>query len=273
MENNQLQILESDRATLARLCQINMPGASLEEAERMALKEITNLEMILTMNPDLAVCNKVSMLQTIKQSINDNLTLAPSAGLVYLYPSHVKVGFDKAKNCDIKEWVMVYDPTANGRLSRARQAGRVLDCKKPSPKFDATGKVESITVEFLVPSYPSPRWEVITFYQWNFDRWRDASAAKRGKEKGASAQYTKHNGGIDPEFAAAKALRHGLAKLGVNMNERPNTVPANKIDLAPIISADSASKEAGEDNGYTHFEEIPSTTTQPDNNQEIPDLI
>lgn len=242
-----LTLLTKEKPTLTQLALINMPrGSSLQDAERIVTKECANLGMILEMRPDLRNCSPLSMVQCVKQTINDNLTLAPSAALVYLYPSFIATDFDTAKNVDIKEWIMVYDPTANGRLSRARQAGRVLDNKHPVPTFDATGKVISIKVEFLVPSHPQPRWDEHIFYEWNFERWRQASEKKNGKA-GANKSYTSHNGGIDPGFAASKAIRHGLERRGTNMNERLN--PAVQMDFKGVPAEAAYNESRDEFNG------------------------
>ncbi len=237
----QLTLLNENKPTLIQKALINMVrGASLEDAQRLVEKEIFNIELILSQKPELKVCTKESILSVLTQSINDNVTLAPQAGLVYVYPYHCKVGFDTATNTDIKAWVLQYDPTANGRLSIARQAGRILDNKRPVCAFDATGKVMAVTVEFLVPSYPTPRWEAITFGEGHFKKWHTASLAKKNSGK----QYTAFNGGIDPEFAGTKAIRHGLNKLGINMNERPARMGAVTFTALPV---EQVIKEASEE--------------------------
>lgn len=155
-----ITILHENKPTLTQLVMVNLPsGTTEDEAQRVALKEISNFEMILTTKPDLGGCTPVSILLAVKQTICDNLSLAPSAGLVYLIPS--KVGND---------WVATYLPTANGLLSMAYQSGAILDNKRPVVTFDGSGKVESVTVEFLVPSHPQPRWEVITFTEVHFKK-------------------------------------------------------------------------------------------------------
>ncbi len=216
-----ITILHENKPTLTQLVMVNLPsGTTEDEAQRVALKEISNFEMILTTKPDLGGCTPMSILLAVKQTICDNLSLAPSAGLVYLIPS--KVGND---------WVATYLPTANGLLSMAYQSGAILDNKRPVVTFDGTGKVESVTVEFLVPSHPQPRWEVITFTEVHFKKWRDASAKKN--KGAANANYSSWNSGIDPEFAGTKAIRHGLNKRGSNGNAPRNTDMSN-IKFEPI---------------------------------------
>ena len=216
-----ITILQENKPTLTQLVMVNMPsGTTEEEAQRVALKEISNFEMILTTKPDIGGCTPLSILLAVKQTICDNLSLAPSAGLVYLIPS--KVGND---------WVATYLPTANGLLSMAYQSGAILDNKRPVVTFDGTGKVDSVTVEFLVPSHPQPRWESITFNDVHFKKWRDASAKKN--KGAANANYTSWNGGIDPEFAGTKAIKHGLNKRGSNGNA-PRNADVSNIKFEPI---------------------------------------
>ena len=216
MENN-LIILQEAKPTLTQLILVNMAhGSSIEDAERLALREITNFEMIVSTKPDLLLCDKQSILLAVKQCISDNLTLSQSSVLVYLYPSKVQVGVD-ASNQKIYKNILVYEPTAEGRISIARQAGSILDHKRPTFTYDATGKVDTVTFEFLVPSYNEPRWEKIVFDKSNFAKWQQKSAAKFGGN--ANANYFAWNGGIDPEFAGSKAIKHSLKKLGTNKNE------------------------------------------------------
>lgn len=221
MENN-LLILEEAKPTLTQLILANMEsGSSIEDAERVVLREIANFEMIVSLKPELLNCDKQSILLAVKQCISDNLTLSQSDGLVYLYPTNVKVGMNSA-NQPIYKNVLVYEPTAEGRISIARQAGSILDHKRPVFTYDANGMVDTVTFEFLVPSYNEPRWEKIVFDKNNFAKWKQKSAAKFGGN--ANANYTSWNGGIDPEFAGSKAIKHSLKKLGTNKNENRKQV-------------------------------------------------
>ncbi len=253
-------------------------NATMEEARRKIIREIANVEQWLRMKPDLeAVCNNPkgaeSMVYAVKQCIQDGLTLAPSADLVYLIPGKVKVGQNGTQ--DIYEWVINYEPTANGLLSMARQSGRILDHKRPECKYDeATGAVLLVTVSFLVPSHGAPRWEAVTFGPGHFGKWMAASAKKNPKGT-ANANYTSFNGGIDPEFAGTKAIIHGLNKRGMNMGEVPqaatgqSAVSEVKTEAAPTETA-PAEKE------YTQFEEVKPTANENEYRSatinEIPDL-
>lgn len=248
---NGLQLLNDNKPTLAQLVLVNMPiGTTNEEAQRVALKEISNFEMLAQLKPDLLACTPMSVLLAVKQCICDNLTLAPSAGLVYLVPSRVKTG--QNGNQDIYEWVLTYDPTANGRLSMAYETGSILDNERPVVTFDHEGKVDSVSVKFLVPSYPNPRWEPIIFNKTHFKKWMDASAKKN--KGNPNANYTSWNGGIDPEFAGTKAIRHGLNKRGTNLNSRRKfSVDQNNIKFQPIESALTEAYEEAKHEDVTNY--------------------
>lgn len=262
-----LQVLEKNRPTLEVLALAYMPlSATKEEATRKIVREIANVEQWLRTKPDLAACSKDSMVYAVKQCIQDGLTLAPSADLCYLIPGKVKTGQNGTQ--DIYEWVVNYEPTANGLLSMARQSGRIFDHKRPTCEYDETGAVLSVSVEFLVPSVPSPRWEKITFGPGHFKKWMVASA---NKNKGnANQNYTSFNGGIDPEFAGTKAIIHGLNKRGMNMGEV--SVSAGDTKAASVINNEPIKESAKTEPEFHEFEEMKSEV-QPNTNNEIPDLI
>lgn len=212
-----LTLLNESVPTLTQLLLVNMPdGTTEQEAKRKAFREIMNIEAIFSLKPELAACDPGSIVLAVKQCIGDNLTLAPAAGLVYLYPQKVRVGTDGA-NAPIYKQVLVYDPTAEGRISIARQSGSILDHKRPVCVFDHDGMVESVSFTFLVPSYGGARWETVTFTKADFEKWKQKSASKFGGN--SNANYISWKGGIDPEFAGSKAIRHALKKLGTNKNE------------------------------------------------------
>jgi len=213
-----IALLNESVPKLTKLLLVNMPeGTTEQEAKRKAFREIMNIEAIFSLKPELAACDAGSIVLAVKQCIGDNLTLAPAAGLVYLYPQKVQVGTDPGNNAKIYKQVLVYDPTAEGRISIARQSGSILDHKRPVCVFDHDGMVESVSFTFLVPSYGGARWETVTFTKADFEKWKQKSAAKFGGN--ANGNYTSWKGGIDPEFAGSKAIRHALKKLGTNKNE------------------------------------------------------
>lgn len=246
-----LALLNESLPTLTQLLLVNMPEGTTEvEAKRKGLREIMNMEAIFSLKPELGVCEATSIVLAVKQCIADNLTLAPAAGLVYLYPQKVKVGTDSS-NATIYKNVLVYDPTAEGRISIARQSGSILDHKRPKCEFDHDGKVESVSFTFLVPSFGGARWETVTFTRTDFEKWQQKSAAKFSK---ANANYTSWKGGIDPEFAGSKAIRHALKKLGTNKNE------IRQINYQPIkikpIEFDYIEKSAAKLIDFNHTPEM-----------------
>ena len=229
-KNNTLAVIENlneNIETFAKVALINLPdGTSIEKAKRVVLKEFINFEMACTMKPELANPNidRASIYISVKQAISDNLTLSPHAGLVYLMPGKVCIGMNGSTK--IYKDVLTYSPTAEGEISMARQSGTILDHKRPTVKFDGTGDVDTVTFEFMVPAHPEPRWESVTFDKTFFAKLKQKSAAKFGN---ANPNYTSWNqkdngsgvfvGTIDPEFAASKAIKHGLKKRGRNSNE------------------------------------------------------
>lgn len=265
--------LNDNIQTLAKIALINLPdGTSLEKAQRTVMKEIVNFEMACTMNPLLAnpAIDKASILIAVKQAIADNLSLSPNAGLVYLIPGKVQVGIDPKTNAKIYKEVLNYSPTAEGILSMSRQSGSILDHKRPVCTYDSAGKVDTVTFEFMVPAYPAPRWESITFNKDNFAKWQQKSAAKFGGN--SNPNYTAWNGGIDPEFAASKAIKHGLKKRGRNSNEtishyaisevKPEVKAEVKNNAAPEVKA-----ETNNNIEDVHFEDVkPEIKTEPADN-------
>lgn len=273
-----LQDLNNNIETLAKIALINLPeGSSVEKAQRIVMKEIVNFEMACVLKPELANLDKQSIVIAVKQCIADNLTLSPNAGLVYLYPGKVCVGVNGA-NAKVYKDILIYEPTAEGKISIARQAGIILDHKRPLVEFDSTGKVNSVTFEFFLNALPKPRWEIVKFDTNDFERWKQKSAAKFNGTP--NANYTSFKGGIDPEFARAKAIKHGLKKRGTNSNEVQNTIaPAvqtenvehteikdTKAQLTDRITDIKKDHHLTED---TKFEEVKSETTSAVKSNEV----
>ena len=271
-ESKGLTILKENVPTLEALIRMNSPtGISESTIKAKALEELSHFQMLSLQKPEILDCEPLSILLAVKQVIKQNLSLDPSQGLVYTMVGSVK---NKAGQY-IK--VLETPETANGKISVARQCGRILDIKRPQISYNDNGQCIKVVVEFLVPSIPSPRWEVIEFTEHNFKKWQKASHVKnsRGyrqdsgkaapdaeKMNYSNALYKSWNGGIDPEFAATKAIRHGLNKLGTNINEMAGPKIVYKKE-EPIISPEAANKESsenheGEDVKYTQFEEVSS---------------
>lgn len=285
-ESKGLTILRENVPTIEALIRMNSPsGISENTIKAKALEELSHFQMLSIQKPEILDCEPMSILLAVKQVIKKNLSLDPSQGLVY-----TMVGSVKTKSGNYIK-VLETPETANGKISVARQCGRILDLKRPKISYNDLGQCSKIVVEFLVPSVPAPRWEVIEFTEHNFKKWARASHGKNSRgynqQSGkaapnnetlnyANALYRSWNGGIDPEFAATKAIRHSLNKLGTNINEVKGNLKAT-TQQEPVISPIEANKEALEElenteSKYTNFEEVSSTPAQKPNLPNSEDL-
>lgn len=234
------------------------------DVETLAIQELEFLQQRALTLPAIYDCVPQTIIMAVKGAISKNLSLDPDAGLLYVKTRSVKSG---------EQWMKVLEvqPTANGLISINRQCGRVLDVKRPEVTKDATGKVIGVYVEFLVPSYDlsgnkTARWEKVSFDEDDFYRWRRASHKENGRNKQdanaetmnyANENYTNFRGGIDPEFARAKAIRHGLKKLGTNMSER-RMEKIDVVDAKYKLVDEAADEAAANDEGFTHAEVVGS---------------
>jgi hypothetical protein len=280
MSTTALQLLNSEIPQLEAIIGLNaLPGTNLKAMVMQELEYLSNLSLTQHAISD---CIPASVVAAVKSVLKKNLTLDPDAGLVYVKTRSVYVKDDKGKN--VKAKVLEIQETAGGKISVARQSGRILDIKQPIIKYTSSNKVESVTIELLIPSAPEPRWESFVFNEIHFTRWKAASHKEnsRGyeyltqeekvkKEKPdaakcnyANALYTSFNTGIDPEFAATKAIRHSLKgnRLGTNPNERyaraikTIDIPHIEIDINKDIVA--AQEETGNVENIP-FEEVDNT--------------
>lgn len=277
-----LELVKRETPTLQALLALNMSGAT--DIHTIIQQEIEYLQMHLTLKPGLAACLPQSMLQAVKRAIKNNLSLDPSAGLVYLKPRSVNL----AQQGQQDQWVRVLEctETANGLISIARQCGRILDIERPKVRKDDKGKIIAVSFRYLVPSTPSPRWEEVEFDESDFFRWRRASHKENSKGwkvtsgkdapdqnslNYANENYTNFYGGIDPEFARAKAIKHGLQKLGTNQNEtRATSIQPDKKVVIETKGANAAADDESNGNGFSSFEEVSSTIPPAQTNQQEP---
>lgn len=227
-----MQLLKNELPTLKALMGLNArPGT---DVETMALQELEYLKISAISKPDILSCIPVSIIAAVKSVLKKNLTLDPESGLVYIKTRNIAL--EKDSNGKVVKWgkILEIQESANGLISVNRQCGRILDLKRPEVEKDSNGKVIKVWVELLLPSYGGPRWEKREYDESDFKRWAIASHKENsrtwkedsGKPKPdseklnyANPNYTSWQGGIDPEFARAKAIRHGLKKLGTNQNE------------------------------------------------------
>lgn len=252
-----LELIKKEMPTLEALLRINVPPSA--DAHAIVQQELEFLRMQMDLKPDLALCEAMSVVLAVKSAIKKNLSLDPQAGLVYIKTRNVNT----AKRGEQDKWIKVMEvmPTANGLISINRQCGRILDIERPEVQKDATGKVVGVSVKYLVPSIPTPRWQAVGFDQSDFLKWRRASHKEnsRGKQDAnaetlnySNPNYTNFKGGIDPEFARAKCIRHALGKLGTNPNEQH----IQRIQVEPIEVVASHADEAatGDEINYGNWE-------------------
>lgn len=256
--NKQSEIIQLAKKELPQLkAIIGLNASKGSDIETLALQELEYLQMLGTTKPEIYECNPQSIIAAVKTVLKQNLTLDPYAGLVYVKTRSVQVNNVWTKTLEIQ-------PSANGIISINRQCGRILDIERPEVMKDDKGKVVGVKVRYLVPSYSEEgkrcyKWRQIEFDESDFFRWRRASHKENGRNKTdanpetmnyANPNYTSWKGGIDPEFARAKAIRHGLKKLGTNQNE--NTAIMRKAEAASNVIDHAADEAAMEDEYITH---------------------
>jgi hypothetical protein len=243
-ETGVIATLKTAMPTLCQLAQIN--GISAERAEALMSQEIEFVREAAMLNPKIMQSAPASVLLAVKRAIKNNLTLDPQAGLMYIKTRSINVSQDP----NAAQWITIMETqeTCNGLLSKNRMLGRILDHNVPTVEFHADGKVKSVTFTF---QKNTGNWETMTYSDYDFERWGSASHKERSRGKNdansknyANALYSSWRGGIDPEFAKAKAIRHSLKKLGTNPNERM----ASAIQISPadfkVIEPSIANKEA-----------------------------
>lgn len=247
-------LIKPELPTLTAILSLNSDKDSVT-LNTLALQELGYLEEHVFNKPDIMQCHPQSILLAVKNVMRKNLTLDPSAGLVYIKTRKKEVG---------NQWILVLEAqeTANGLLSYNRQFGRILDFSNPKITKDASGKVIGVSMRILKPSYPEPRWEEFEYDESDFKRWATASHKERGRNKAdanlqalnyANHLYRSWQGGIDPEFARAKCIRHSVKKLGTNPNEI--AMPVTNVQIKTIDPAIAAAEANDE---FVQHEELDS---------------
>lgn len=285
MSNNQQQqsktitdIVRPEINNLAAILSLNS-DKDASAMQVLALQELNYLEQHTALKPAILQCEPNSIILAVKNVMRKNLSLDPSAGLVYVKSRNVNIGTYEKPNW---KTVLEVQETANGLLSYNRQLGRIMDYTNPKIKEDDNGKTIGVSMQILKPSYPQPRWEEYSFNEGDFMRWRKASHKenKKGYKQGsnkpvpdddtlnyANPNYTNWKNGLDPEFARAKCIRHSLKKLGSNPNENMQVI-INGPKFKPVIDINVAESEADDDNqGYVQHEEVHSAINENQNQQ------
>lgn len=258
------------------------------DAETLARQELQYLQQIAMTTPAVYECIPSTVVMAVKTVLKQNLTLDPYAGLVYVKTRNVKINNEWHKALEIQ-------PSANGLISIARQCGRILDIERPEVIKDANGKVTGVKVKYLVPSYDDKgnkctKWREAEFDESDFYRWQRASHNENGRNKQdannqtlnyANPNYTNWKGGIDPEFARSKSIRHGLKKLGTNQNETRATsitIPVVKKVVVDPEADRAASEDEPTSHEYIPHEDVPVNNEAKPNGvhitvvEEIPNL-
>lgn len=245
--------LQKQNDTLVQIAGINI--ADKARAEAIVKQEVSYIYEAAMVNPEIKKCDPTSVVLALRRAIKNNLTLDPQAGLMYIKTRNINI----SPKDQPAQWVTIMETqeTVNGVLSKLRMMGLVIDWENPVPKFDPNGKCIGVTFKW---QHGNGRWETREFFEYDFERWGNASHKERsrGKQDAASVDYRNQlykswKGGIDPEFAKAKAIRHALKKLGANPNERM----ASAIQPTPmkVIAHETAMSEASE-----NLEQNPTVT-------------
>lgn len=259
-KNESLSLLEAQKPTLQALVSLNYPTGV--DSASLITQEVEYLRQRAISLPAIFECVPTSVVMAVKSVLKNNLTLDPQAGLVYIKTRNVKVGTPQGD-----KWVKVLEITesCNGLLSIAYQCGKILDHKNPIVKKDDNGKVIGVEFEYQVST---GRWEKREFDESDIERWKIKSHEENGRKKDdankstlnyANALYSSWKGGVDPEFARAKAIRHGLKKLGTNANEK-FAVKIQVPKIKQVVIDEEIEKSAISDEAqYTEVEELEST--------------
>ena len=242
-ENKIIALVKQDLSTIQGI--IGLTVKDKNSIPAIALQEIEFLNMHMLTKPFIAECEPASVLQAVKYSLKNSLSLDPNAGLVYLMPSSVRVGNAYVKVLEIK-------PTAEGKISMAKEAKSLLYNEQAKVKTNAAGKVISASVRMLFPCPVGPIWETVEIDENEFERLRKFSHIKnaRGKQDAnldtlnyANPLYTNYRGGIDPEFARSKVISAALKKRGTNMGSRmasqPFEMQNEPIELTPTTVSEN----------------------------------
>lgn len=296
-QNEIMQLAKAELPQLKAIIGLNTSKGT--DVETLALQELEYLQQVALTKPEIYECEPITIIMAIKKTLKQNLSLDPDAGLTYIKTRNFKAKDEKGQ--DVWKKALEITPSANGIISINRQCGRILDIERPEVIKDDKGKVTGVKVKYLVPSYNEEgkrafKWRTVEFDESDFNRWKAASHKENGRGKQdadiqklnyANANYTSFKGGPDPEFVRAKAIRHGLKKLGTNQNETRSV----NIDMTPVknivdLSADEqvvsdeyiSHEDVGHEvsgNGTTaNGNEVTATKVEtPVNHIEIPDEL
>lgn len=204
--------------TFIKVIQSANKGMTEQEAQMRVQQEVINFQEHCMYNNELANCDPQSILFGIRKVIGSNLSLDRAKGHTYLLPASIKQADGTFKK------VLEVTYQAEGVLVLYYNAGVIVDHKSPLPTYNEEGKVIAISWEYQLAN---KRWEESYFNEAHFNKWRKASHVKNGRNKNdadinkmnyANPNYTSFAGGIDPEFASAKCIKHTLKKMALDRN-------------------------------------------------------
>src|ERR1044072_1157822 len=184
-ETKPMDLLKKELPTIKALIGLNAkPGVDIEV---LALQELDYLRTHAITKPEILLCIPQTVLLAVKTVLKQNLSMDPYANLVYIKTRWVKI--KNAQGQEVSAKALEIQPSANGLISIARQCRRILDMKRAEVTKDDTGKVTAVSVEFLLPSTPAPRWEKFSFDEDDFYRWQRASHKENGRnQEGANLE-------------------------------------------------------------------------------------
>jgi len=237
----------------------------VDDLEQIVRSELAFLELHALTKPNIHKCDKLSVLLALKSMFKQNLSLDPSLGLVYVKTRKVKTGEENGR--DVYSEILELQPTCNGILSINRQCGVILDYEDPELERDENGKIVSVKFRYLTPSIGEDLkrkavWKEKKFDKYDFERWQMSSHKENsrgynpqyGKDKPSDETlnysnklYTSYKGGIDPEFAKAKAIKHTFKKSATNPNERIFDVSLINDTRTILVSPSVAMEETEEE--------------------------
>lgn len=220
MENKAIATLQepSNLSTLMKVAKWYNPEMPDQALEARVMQEVGYFEYACLLNDNLATCNPGSILMMLRWVIQNDLSIDPQAGLVYLKTRNVK----QSDGSFIK--TLDFSESSEGALSIAYSTGTIIDHLRPKVHYSSEEHPKVIAIDFTF-QVGTERWETVSYGLGDFNKWRTASHTDnaRGandadlkKLNKANKNYTSYNGGIDPEFASSKAITHGLSKRGTN---------------------------------------------------------
>ena len=212
--------------TFIKVIQSANRGMSEQEAQLRVQQEVINFQEHCIYNNELANCDPQSVLFGIRKVIGANLSLDRAKGHTYLTPEGIKQADGSYKK------VLKVEYQAEGMLVLHYNAGTIIDHKRPQIEYNEKGKVVSVKWEYKLSN---GRWESAQLLEMHFEKLRKASHVKNGRNKNdadlnkmnyANPNYTSFSGGIDPEFASAKCIKHALKKMALDRNKfQPQPTP------------------------------------------------